>query len=112
MTSTAGVWGQATPAVFGSGVQDTNPNAYFNAVSCGSAGNCTAAGSFRNAAGGYEAFTMTSIDNTPPPTTTTTVVPSGVSLPVTGSDSDGPLVVALFAVVAGLMMVRRRRLVD
>ena len=118
MTSTAGVWGQATPAVFGSGVQNTNPNDYFSAVSCGSAGNCTAAGRFLTAAGGFEAFTMTSIDNTPS-STTTTVAPStsvaalGVSLPATGSDSSGPLVMALFAVVAGVaMMVRRRRLVD
>ena len=110
LTSTAGVWGQATPAVFGSGVQNTTPDATLNSVSCTSAGNCTAAGRFLNAAGGYEAFTMPSIDNTPPSTNGAT---SDVSLPATGSDSSGPLVVALFAVVAGVaMMVRRRRLVD
>ena len=44
----SGTWGQATPAVFGSGVQDTTPNARFTSVSCGSAGNCTAVGQFRN----------------------------------------------------------------
>jgi len=36
-------WGQATPAEFASGVQDANPNARFNSVSCASAGNCVAA---------------------------------------------------------------------
>ena len=114
----SGTWGPATPAVFGSGVQNATQEAYFTSVSCGSAGNCTAAGQFLTAAGGFEAFTMTSIDNTPS-STTTTVAPStsvaalGVSLPATGSDSSGPLVMALFAVVAGVaMMVRRRRLVD
>ena len=110
LTSTAGVWGRPTPAVFGAGVQNTTPDATLNSVSCTSAGNCTAAGRFLNAAGGYEAFTMPSIDNTPPSTNGAT---SDVSLPATGSDSSGPLVVALFAVVAGVaMMVRRRRLVD
>ncbi|MFM8528283.1 MAG: hypothetical protein ACKOD2_01150, partial [Ilumatobacteraceae bacterium] len=46
--------------MFASGVQNTTPNSVFRSVSCGSAGNCTAVGDFRNAAGGTEAFTMTS----------------------------------------------------
>ena len=60
MTSTAGTWGQATPAVFAAGVQNSNADSGFSSVSCASAGNCTAVGYFSNVAGGYEAFTMTS----------------------------------------------------
>ena len=59
VTQTAGVWGQATPAVFPSGAQSGTPNAVLNSVSCASAGNCTAVGKFRNAAQRVEAFTMT-----------------------------------------------------
>ena len=62
MTSTDGDWGQATPAEFDDGVQNDSPDAVFTAVSCASAGNCTAAGYFSNPAGAYEAFTMTSTD--------------------------------------------------
>ena len=60
MTSTGGAWGQATPAVFAEGVQNTAPNAWFDSVACWSAGRCTAVGGFANATGGYEAFTMSS----------------------------------------------------
>ena len=59
-----GVWGQATPAVFAAGVQNTNPDTSFTSVSCVSAGNCTAVGQFTNVAGGVEAFTMTSTAGT------------------------------------------------
>jgi hypothetical protein len=59
-TSTGGVWANAVPASFAAGVQNTSPAAYFNGVSCGSAGNCTAAGQFQDAAGNYEAFTEAS----------------------------------------------------
>ena len=62
MTSTDGVWGEATPAVFADGVQSSSPRAKFQSVSCGSAGDCTAVGLFRNSARGNEAFTMTSTD--------------------------------------------------
>ncbi len=58
-------WGEATRAEFAaSSPQNTNPNAYFSSVSCASAGNCTAAGVFKNAAGNFEAFTMTSTAGT------------------------------------------------
>ena len=60
MTSTNGVWGQATPAVFATGVQHPNPDADFRSVSCASAGNCTAVGTFLNVSGFGETFTMTS----------------------------------------------------
>ena len=60
MTSTNGTWALARPAVFPSGIQSNSPNSYFNSVSCASSGNCTAVGSFRNRADGFEAFTMTS----------------------------------------------------
>ena len=62
MTSTDGVWGQATPAVFADGVQNEDPKAAFYSVSCASAGHCTAVGRFSNVDGNYEAFTMTSTD--------------------------------------------------
>ena len=61
MSMVAGVLGQATPAVFADGVQNATPSARFNSVSCGSAGNCVAAGRFSNLAGGYEAFTMSMV---------------------------------------------------
>ena len=131
MTSTAGTWGQATPAVFASGVQNTTPDAYFDSVSCASAGNCTAAGSFKNAAGYREAFTMTSTAGAPIPSTTTVVAstttsPAGAPiastttvvastttvvpvLPATGSGVNGPVVVGLLALAAGVMVRSRQR---
>jgi LPXTG-motif cell wall-anchored protein len=104
MTSTAGTWGQATPAVFAAGVQNTTPSAEFLSVSCGSVGNCTAVGYFKNVAGGYEAFTMTAVDDTPAPTTTAAPV-----LPATGSEVNRPFVAGLLALVAGVMVTLRRR---
>ena len=139
MTATDGVWGQPTPAVFASGVQNASQDDYFTWVSCASAGNCTAVGYFMNAIGGSEAFTMTQVDNTPASTTTeastttteastttavatTTVVatvtevnPTATTvmqapvLPATGSDSNGWLVAAMGVVVAGTMLITRRR---
>jgi LPXTG-motif cell wall-anchored protein len=108
LTSTNGVWGQATPAVFASGVQSLTPNAYFNAVSCASAGNCTAVGRLRNAVEGFEAFTMRSTYN-PPATTTTTMATQVAALPATGSRSDGWLVAGMFTVIAGTVLSTRRR---
>ena len=58
-TQTNGQWGTATPATFASGIQYTDPYSSFRSVSCSSAGNCVAAGYFKNAAFGYEAFTLT-----------------------------------------------------
>ena len=140
MTATDGVWGQPTPAVFASGVQNASQNDSFTWVSCASAGNCAAVGTFKNATGGSEAFTMTQVDNTPASTTTeastttteastttteastttavatvtevnptaTTVVQAPV-LPATGSNSNGWLVAAMGVVVAGTMLITRRR---
>jgi hypothetical protein len=65
------VWADAVPATFGAGVQNATPNAYFRSVACASAGNCTAAGEFEDAAGGFEAFTQTSTASPTPPSTTT-----------------------------------------
>ena len=53
-----GVWGQATPVVFGSGVQRSSPFARLNSVSCASVGNCVAVGGFTNSGNGYEAFVV------------------------------------------------------
>ena len=105
-----GVWGQATPAVFAAGVQNTTLEAYFSSVSCGSVGNCTAVGYFKNVARGFEAFTMTAVDDTPAPTTT--VVPTTTAapvLPATGSEVNRPFVAGLLALVAGVMVTLRRR---
>jgi LPXTG-motif cell wall-anchored protein len=139
MTATNGVWGQPTPAVFASGVQNASQDDYFTWVSCASAGNCAAVGYFKNATGGSEAFTMTQVDNTPASTTTealtttteastttavatTTVVatvtevnPTATTvmqapvLPATGSNSNGWLVAAMGVVAAGTMLITRRR---
>ena len=59
VTSTNGVWAQARPAVFASGIQNASQTTYLESVSCASADNCTAAGNFRNTSGDVEAFTMT-----------------------------------------------------
>jgi len=60
VTSSGGVWGTAEPVSFAAGVQNTAPSAYVGRVWCASAGNCTVVGKFRNAAGGHEAFTVSS----------------------------------------------------
>ena len=60
MTSTNGVWELARPAVFPDGVQPNSPITQLNSVSCPTAGNCTAVGSFNNMSDWDEAFTMTS----------------------------------------------------
>jgi hypothetical protein len=59
-TSTSGTWAAASPAVFAAGIQGGVLAAGFNAISCASPGNCTAAGVFVDAASNLEAFTETS----------------------------------------------------
>jgi len=59
-TMTSGVWAKAIPAEFETGVQNAAPNASLSGVSCVSAGNCTAVGSFLDANGNRQAFTQTS----------------------------------------------------
>jgi hypothetical protein len=61
-TKTSGIWGSAIPATFSVGIQSMYPDAYFNSISCPSAGECVAAGSFRNANFNDEAFTQTQIN--------------------------------------------------
>ena len=56
---TNGTWANGQRATFAGGVQNSHPDATFNAISCTSAGTCTAAGQFTNASGGVEAFTQT-----------------------------------------------------
>jgi hypothetical protein len=81
-TSINGVWGAAEPAEFSDGVRSNSGSASFYSVSCSTPRNCTALGDFSSTAGGREAFTATSVDNTlssqstseSPPTTT--VAPS------------------------------------
>jgi LPXTG-motif cell wall-anchored protein len=122
MTSTDGVWGQATPVVFAE-AQNEYPNSSSYSVSCGSVGNCTAVGVFKNVGGGYEAFTMMST-YTPPAETTTTVAATTTTvaattttvaaalLPATGSDSNGWLVAAMCAVITGTVLITRRRRIN
>ena len=62
-TETNYAWGTAVPATFESGVQNTFPSGRFTAISCASAGNCTAAGWFLNTNGDTEAFTQTETNN-------------------------------------------------
>ena len=59
MTMSNGTWGRAVAAVFPPNTQNDGPGDYFNAVSCASAGNCTAVGSFVNRVGSAQGFTMT-----------------------------------------------------
>ena len=129
MTSTNGVWGQATPVVFAE-AQNRYPNSSSYSVSCGSVGNCTAVGLFKNVGGSYEAFTMMST-YTPPAETTTTVAATTTTvaattttvaattttvaaalLPATGSDSNGWLVAAMCAVITGTVLITRRRRIN
>lgn len=87
-TSTGGVWGQAVPVAFASGVQSTTPNPYLFSVSCASAGNCTAIGRFRNFAEGQEAFTVTSTGGVWGQATPVNFTP-GVQSAVPGNDAAG-----------------------
>ena len=57
-SETNGVWGTSAPATFAPGVQNASPDDNFSAISCASAGNCTAVGGFLDAAYNYEAFTQ------------------------------------------------------
>ena len=61
LTSTNGVWGQAIPVTFATGVQHPNPYGILRSVSCPAVGNCVAAGSVKTNSGN-EAFT-TSLTN-------------------------------------------------
>lgn len=125
-TSISGTWTQAQPVAFGAGVQYATPDAYTNAVSCSSAGNCSVTGFFSPAAyRGYETFVVSSsyappaeITTTVAATTTTTTVKSSTSsrprsLPSTGSNSNSFLLVASALVIGGgflLGPIRRRSL--
>lgn len=65
-TMDAGIWREAVPVSFASGAQHSQPSDTLAAVSCSSAGNCTAAGIFRDALGNNEAFTQTLVTPLPP----------------------------------------------
>lgn len=54
-----GVWGPATPGLFPSNY-DLSPNASYTKISCASAGNCTAAGSYYRWPTGMETYLSTS----------------------------------------------------
>lgn len=91
---TAPPWGDAVPATFATDVQNIYPDAYLTSVSCVSAGNCTAAGSFYDLAGNRQAFTQSTIQPTLPPT---------------GANTNRFLAVAVVLVTAGGVFVATRR---
>ena len=83
-TSVGGVWATAVPAAFDTNIQNTAPNAYFNSVSCVSAGNCTAAGQFKDHDGNYQAFTQSSTGGELPPTGLSFPIWPAITLLITG----------------------------
>jgi outer membrane protein OmpA-like peptidoglycan-associated protein len=58
-TQNNGYWANLEPATFEPGFQGSDRYGQFDSVSCYAAGDCVAAGYFKNAAGGYQAFTQT-----------------------------------------------------
>jgi hypothetical protein len=64
MVYTNSTWGQAEPVVFPNGTQNATPDSSLVDVSCSSAGNCTAVGSYKNTADGRNAFAITSVNGT------------------------------------------------
>ena len=109
-SETNGVWALSVPATFAVGVQNTNPSDQFNAISCASAGNCTAAGRFLDAAGNNEAFTQSL--TTSLPVTTTTTPTTTPKLAATGSSSSQLLESAVVMTglgIAVVLMSRRRK---
>jgi hypothetical protein len=54
-TETAGTWAQATELTLPANA-GTNPNAFLTGVSCSSAGNCTAVGSYEDSSGNTQAM--------------------------------------------------------
>jgi hypothetical protein len=57
VTDKKGVWGKAI-MVPGTAVLNAGGNASLNSLSCGSAGNCTAGGSYTDGKGGFQAFVV------------------------------------------------------
>jgi LPXTG-motif cell wall-anchored protein len=120
-TSTGGTWGQAQLVQFVDGVTQSDPRKsalYY--VSCTSDGYCVAAGTFRNAGGGTETFTVLFYNPPPPPTDPGDSTNPGdwsdyelptasESLPDTGSNVEGMVLGALTLVCAGVLLARTRR---
>lgn len=73
-TSTNGVWADGVPATFPADTLYFRPDAEFTAVSCVSAGNCTAVGFFKNLSNKGQPFSQTSTNGT-----WSTSVPADVS---------------------------------
>jgi hypothetical protein len=79
-TATGGIWAPAQPVIFPAGVQSTGPDDNFYGVSCTSAGNCTAVGTFKNHANLEEGFSITSVAGTWGTARPATVSAGGVSI--------------------------------
>jgi hypothetical protein len=71
-SETSGVWGQAAKVTAPAGA-DTNPGAFLTGVSCPSAGNCVAVGTYVDSSGHNQAMAAS---ESSPPTSTTPVVSS------------------------------------
>ena len=114
-SETNGVWGTSAPASFASGVQNfSRPWAGFTAISCASAGNCTAAGQFVDAFDHNQAFTQSLTTPLPvtPTTAPATTQATTSNLAATGSSTsqliEGAVVMTGLG-IAGVAMSRRRR---
>jgi len=85
VSSTGGTWGSPVRTTFNSGVLNSSTSVWLRDVSCVSAGNCTAVGTFRNVAGDEEGFTVSSMAGVWGTARPTTVVIAGQSIRRPGS---------------------------
>jgi LPXTG-motif cell wall-anchored protein len=85
LSSTNGTWANPVRITFNTGVLNSSPENYSYDVSCVSAGNCTAVGTFRNTAGVEEGFSVSSISGTWGTARPSTVIVSGQSTRRPGS---------------------------
>ena len=101
----------AVPATFAAGVQNTNPNANFTAISCSSPGNCTAAGYFTDATGHTQAFTQSMTTPLPVTTTTPTTTPvvQVAALAATGTELGSGITLGIAVIGLGGAIVAGTR---
>ena len=101
-----GTWGAAQEVA---GVLNTHNYAIVNSISCSSAGNCSAAGQYRDSAGG-QAFVVDETTPVAPTTTVPATVPA--TLAATGTNLTLPLGLATALLGLGGLSVlgaQRRR---
>ena len=110
-TETNNAWSNGVPATFAAGVQNTNPNANFTAISCSSPGNCTAAGYFTDATGHTQAFTQSMTTPLPVTTTTPTTTPvvQVAALAATGTELGSGITLGIAVIGLGGAIVAGTR---